>query len=132
MQPKSAGPYRLRKNSILPLVLKGHGFSRADKVNQISVGFSHRGTYFRIFGEIQPFSAACLAPEGLNSNKSAFFNRIPRGLKPIFRHCCNVRAEARTLQLKPVPFTRTLQWFKFGCPEETPPSFEASPAGALQ
>ena len=51
--------YRLRKNSILPSVLKGHGFSHADKVNQISVGFSHRGTYFRIFGEIQPFSAPC-------------------------------------------------------------------------
>ena len=50
--------YSLRKNSILPLVLKGHGFSRADKVNKISVGFSHRGTHFRIFGEIQPFSAA--------------------------------------------------------------------------
>ena len=46
---------RLRKNSILPLVLKGHGFGRADKVNQISVGFSHRGTYFGIFGEIQTF-----------------------------------------------------------------------------
>jgi len=43
------------ENSILPLVLKGHGFSRADKVNQISVGFSRRGTYFRVFGEIQPF-----------------------------------------------------------------------------
>jgi len=32
--------YRLRKNSTLPSVLKGHGFSHADKVNQISVGFS--------------------------------------------------------------------------------------------
>ena len=47
--------YRLRKNSILPLALKGHGFSHADKVNQISVGFSHRGTYFGIFREMQPF-----------------------------------------------------------------------------
>jgi len=56
-----ARPYRLRKNSILPSVLKGHGFSRADMVNQISVGFRHRGTYFRIIGEIQPFSAACSA-----------------------------------------------------------------------
>jgi len=53
--------YRLRKNSILPLALKGHGFSHADKVNQISVGFSHRGTYFRILGETQLFSAACKA-----------------------------------------------------------------------
>jgi len=52
--------------SILPLVLKGHGFSRADKVNQISVGFSHRGTYFRIFGEIQPFPATCLGPDSNN------------------------------------------------------------------
>jgi len=41
--------------------MKGHGFSRANKVNQISVGFSHQGTYFRIFGEKQPFSAACKA-----------------------------------------------------------------------
>ena len=46
-----------------------------------------------------------LAPEGLNSHKSAFSNRIPQGLKPILRHCCNVRAEARTLQ-----------WFKCDCP----------------
>jgi len=85
------GLYSLRKNLILPSVLMGHGFSRADKINQISVGFSRRGTYFSIFGEIQPFSAACLArtyaakiggalaPEGLSSHKSAFFNRIPRG-----------------------------------------------------
>jgi len=33
--------YMLRKNSILPLLLKGHGFSHADKVSQINVGFSH-------------------------------------------------------------------------------------------
>ena len=56
--------YRLRKNSILPPLLKGHGFSRADKVNQINVGFSHRGTYFVTFREMQPFSAAYLAPVG--------------------------------------------------------------------
>jgi len=69
--------YMLRKNSILPSVLKGHGFSRADKVNQISVGFSHRGTYFRIFGEIQPFSAARLAAEGWFGGIKTF----PQGLQ---------------------------------------------------
>ena len=54
--------YRLRKNSILPLALKGHGFSHADKVNQISVGFSHRGTYFRIFGRNAAFFRSLFSP----------------------------------------------------------------------
>jgi len=57
--------YRLRKNSILPLLLKGHGFSHADKVSQINVGFSHRGTYFRISGEMQHF------PSPLQARKRA-------------------------------------------------------------
>jgi len=33
-------------------ILKRHDFSRADKVNQISVGFSHRRRHFGILGEI--------------------------------------------------------------------------------
>jgi len=53
--------YMLRKNSILPSVLKGHGFSHADKVNQISAGFSHRGTYFRILANYRLFPQSVLA-----------------------------------------------------------------------
>jgi hypothetical protein len=35
---KSAGLYRLRKNSLIDMVLKGHGFSRAVQVPQKSAG----------------------------------------------------------------------------------------------
>jgi hypothetical protein len=47
--------YRLRRNSILDSVLKGLGFSRADKANQINLGFSPRRMYFEKLTGMQPF-----------------------------------------------------------------------------
>jgi hypothetical protein len=44
--------------------LKGHDFSRADKANQIKLGFSRRGMLSMKLIVIKRFSAASLALEG--------------------------------------------------------------------
>jgi hypothetical protein len=55
LAPPFRGLNRLRKNAVLPSVLKGHGFSHADKGNKINVDFSPRGLYFENLPGIQPF-----------------------------------------------------------------------------
>jgi hypothetical protein len=43
----------------------GHDFSRADKANEINRALAPAEVPWAKFLEIKPFSAACLAPEGI-------------------------------------------------------------------
>jgi hypothetical protein len=53
--------YRLRKNSIQDGFVKGHGFSRADKANQMSWALAPAKAHSCSSLAFGPFSAACLA-----------------------------------------------------------------------
>jgi hypothetical protein len=72
------GLHRLRKNTIGDAVLKGHDFSRADKTNQVKVGFSRGGRLFHEADGNHAFFRSLFSPTK-NGNHKTFRELIFRG-----------------------------------------------------